>query len=250
MIRLVSRGCFTHNFAKGLVSAPEDREPAVRKLIEGAGGRLVNCYFTTGDTDFIIISEANEAESIIGVCSRRCCLMGENEVIRRLTPERSAQRTKAPKPIVASYQAALRLVASRRDELDLNQRAEKVFHAIERVMLPVLDLDPRNFPTSNARAHPRSKHRARLVSLFPNARWVAAKKKNASVSPPTSANGNCDQGLFRLRHRVRKWPNSKRNPIFGAHRVKIRNNDILNALRRADARARRASGANFCYNQL
>jgi len=65
MIRLVSRGCFTHNFAKGLVSAPEDREPAVRKLIEGAGGRLVNCYFTTGDTDFIIISEANEAESII-----------------------------------------------------------------------------------------------------------------------------------------------------------------------------------------
>ena len=49
MIRLVSRGCFTHNFAKGLVSAPEDREPAVRKLIEGAGGKLVNCYFTTGD---------------------------------------------------------------------------------------------------------------------------------------------------------------------------------------------------------
>ena len=65
MIRLVTRGCFTSNYAKGLVSAPEDREPAVRKLIEGAGGKLVNFYFTTGDTDFMVISEANEAESII-----------------------------------------------------------------------------------------------------------------------------------------------------------------------------------------
>ena len=65
MIRLVTRGCFTHNYAKGLVSAPEDREPAVRKLIEGAGGKLVSFYFTTGDTDFMVISEANEGESII-----------------------------------------------------------------------------------------------------------------------------------------------------------------------------------------
>jgi uncharacterized protein with GYD domain len=65
MIRLVTRGCFTQNYAKGLVGAPEDREPAVRKLIEGAGGKLLNFYFTTGDTDFMVISEANEAESII-----------------------------------------------------------------------------------------------------------------------------------------------------------------------------------------
>ena len=65
MIRLVTRGCFTQNYAKGLVAAPEDREPAVRKLIEGAGGKIVSFYFTTGDTDFLLISEANEAESII-----------------------------------------------------------------------------------------------------------------------------------------------------------------------------------------
>ena len=65
MIRLVTRGCFTESYAKGLVSAPEDREPAVRKLIEGAGGKLLNFYFTTGDTDFIVISEANDAESNI-----------------------------------------------------------------------------------------------------------------------------------------------------------------------------------------
>jgi uncharacterized protein with GYD domain len=65
MIRLVTRGRFTHEYAKGLVGAPEDREPAVRKLIEGAGGKLLSFYFTTGDSDFMVISEANDAESII-----------------------------------------------------------------------------------------------------------------------------------------------------------------------------------------
>lgn len=65
MIRLVTRGRFTHDYAKGLVAAPEDREPAVRKLIEGAGGKLVSFYFTTGDSDFMLISEGNDAESII-----------------------------------------------------------------------------------------------------------------------------------------------------------------------------------------
>ena len=41
MVRLVTRGCFTHNYAKALVSAPEDREPVVRRLIEAVGGKLV-----------------------------------------------------------------------------------------------------------------------------------------------------------------------------------------------------------------
>ena len=65
MVRLVTRGRFTHDYAKGLVAAPEDREPAVRKLIEAAGGKLVSFYFTTGDSDFMVIAEANEAENLI-----------------------------------------------------------------------------------------------------------------------------------------------------------------------------------------
>ena len=65
MIRLVTRGRLTHNYAKGLLAAPEDREPAVRKLIEGVGGKCLNFYFTTGDSDFLLISEANDAENII-----------------------------------------------------------------------------------------------------------------------------------------------------------------------------------------
>src|SRR5262249_34554043 len=65
MARLITRGRFTRDYAKALVAAPEDREPAVRKLIEAVGGKLLNFYFTTGDCDFLIITEAEEPEAII-----------------------------------------------------------------------------------------------------------------------------------------------------------------------------------------
>jgi len=65
MVRLITRGNFTQDYAKGLINAPEDREPAVRKLVEGVGGKLQNFYFTTGDTDFLLVAEANDAESLI-----------------------------------------------------------------------------------------------------------------------------------------------------------------------------------------
>jgi len=65
MIRLVTRGRFTKDFVKGLLDAPEDREPAVRKLIEAAGGKIISFYFTTGESDFLLISEANDAEGVI-----------------------------------------------------------------------------------------------------------------------------------------------------------------------------------------
>ena len=63
MIRLVTRGRFTRDFVKAIVGAPEDREPAVRKLIEGAGGKVICYYVTTGENDFLLISEANESEA-------------------------------------------------------------------------------------------------------------------------------------------------------------------------------------------
>ena len=50
MIRLVTRGRLSQNYAKGFLAAPEDREPAVRKLIEAAGGKLINFYFTVTPT--------------------------------------------------------------------------------------------------------------------------------------------------------------------------------------------------------
>jgi len=66
MIRLTTRGRLTRDHVKGFLAAPEDREIAVHKLIEGAGGKVLSFYFTTGDSDFLLIAEANDAETIIG----------------------------------------------------------------------------------------------------------------------------------------------------------------------------------------
>jgi len=55
MIRLVTRGRFTHSYLKGMLDAPEDREAPVRKLIEEAGGKVISFYVTTGETDFLLI---------------------------------------------------------------------------------------------------------------------------------------------------------------------------------------------------
>ncbi len=65
MLRMITRGRFTRDYAKGLIAAPEDREPAVRKLVEAAGGKLINFYFTTGESDFLMIAETEQAESVI-----------------------------------------------------------------------------------------------------------------------------------------------------------------------------------------
>ena len=72
MIRLVTRGRFSHDFVKAIIGAPEDREPVVRKLIQDAGGKVISYYVTTGETDFLLISEANEDEAVIATI--RPCL--------------------------------------------------------------------------------------------------------------------------------------------------------------------------------
>jgi uncharacterized protein with GYD domain len=64
MPRLITRGRLTQDYAKRMVAAPEDREPAVRKLVEASGGKLIGFYFTTGDSDFMLITEG-ESESTL-----------------------------------------------------------------------------------------------------------------------------------------------------------------------------------------
>ena len=65
MIRLITRGRYTQSSVAGQVKMPEDREIAVRKLVEAGGAKLIGFYITTGDSDFMIIAEAPDAESIV-----------------------------------------------------------------------------------------------------------------------------------------------------------------------------------------
>ena len=53
----ISRGRFTTDAIKGMMSKPENREEAVSKLFESVGGSLIGWYLTFGPHDWLVIGE-------------------------------------------------------------------------------------------------------------------------------------------------------------------------------------------------
>ncbi len=65
MPTFVTTGRFAQDGIRGLMAKPEDRSAAVSSLIEAHGGRLVSYYLTTGHNDFVLITEAPDAEAAV-----------------------------------------------------------------------------------------------------------------------------------------------------------------------------------------
>src|SRR5678815_3703918 len=59
----ISRGRFTTDAIKGMVSKPENREKAVSNLFESMGGRLIGWYLTFGPRDWLVIGEFPDDKS-------------------------------------------------------------------------------------------------------------------------------------------------------------------------------------------
>ena len=55
----ITQGNYTERALKGLVANPEDRENAVRDLMESVGAKLLQIYMTTGEYDFLVIAESD-----------------------------------------------------------------------------------------------------------------------------------------------------------------------------------------------
>ncbi|MEQ8966267.1 MAG: GYD domain-containing protein [Azospirillaceae bacterium] len=61
----ITQGRFSQKAIEGFVAKPEDRRDAVAKLMEAAGGRLIDYYVTFGDYDFLIISEGHDNKDVV-----------------------------------------------------------------------------------------------------------------------------------------------------------------------------------------
>ncbi len=57
MPRYLHKFTYSKEAVKGLVSKSENRMEAIRPLIEAAGGKLIDAYYTLGDFDGIMITE-------------------------------------------------------------------------------------------------------------------------------------------------------------------------------------------------
>ncbi|GEP02334.1 GYD domain-containing protein [Methylobacterium oxalidis] len=55
----ITQGRFTTQAVRGMMATPENREEALRELIEASGGTLRGYYFTFGEYDFLTISEGS-----------------------------------------------------------------------------------------------------------------------------------------------------------------------------------------------
>ena len=55
----ITQGNYSEKAIKGMVDNPQDRMGAVAGLMESVGAKLLNYYVTTGEYDFLIVSEGD-----------------------------------------------------------------------------------------------------------------------------------------------------------------------------------------------
>jgi uncharacterized protein with GYD domain len=65
MARYIVTGSYTGAAMKGMMAKPSDREAATSALVAAAGGKLHAFYLTTGDTDFLMITETNNLPDML-----------------------------------------------------------------------------------------------------------------------------------------------------------------------------------------
>ena len=62
-----TQGRFTREYLKGGLAKPEDRQAAISRLCEQAGGKMLHLYFLLGQYDFAVISEMPDAEAAAAI---------------------------------------------------------------------------------------------------------------------------------------------------------------------------------------
>ncbi len=63
----VLRGRYGSEALKGMVASPEDRESAIARVLEKAGGKLISYYLTFGEDDWLVIFECPSNEVALSI---------------------------------------------------------------------------------------------------------------------------------------------------------------------------------------
>lgn len=67
MPMFVSQGRYSESAVKAMLAKPEDRAAPVAKLIQQAGGKLVDFYLLFGENDWMVIYEAPSGQEAAAV---------------------------------------------------------------------------------------------------------------------------------------------------------------------------------------
>jgi uncharacterized protein with GYD domain len=65
MAIFITQGNYTQNAMKGMIDKPEDRAGAVANLMESVGAKLLQYFVTTGEYDFLVVSEGKNLTDLV-----------------------------------------------------------------------------------------------------------------------------------------------------------------------------------------
>jgi len=65
MAIFITQGNYTEQAMKGMIDKPEDRASAVANLMESVGAKLLQYFVTTGEYDFLVVSEGKNITDLV-----------------------------------------------------------------------------------------------------------------------------------------------------------------------------------------
>src|SRR5215510_12419215 len=100
-------GCYTQQAAKGMLENPSDREVAAAAIIKAAGGTQKAFYITTGDTDWMSISEFADGADLlpVGLVTAASGAVSNVKTIRAYTATEFRKAQEKAAKIAPAYKA-------------------------------------------------------------------------------------------------------------------------------------------------
>ena len=63
----IYRGRYNAEAVKGMMTVPDDREAAIAKVLQNAGGKLLAYYLTFGEDDFLTIADCPDHHAALAL---------------------------------------------------------------------------------------------------------------------------------------------------------------------------------------
>jgi uncharacterized protein with GYD domain len=107
----ISRGRFTPDAVKGMLTKAEDREEAVAKLFKSVGGRLIGWYLTFGHHDWLVISECPDERAAASALLAAAAggSLSEMETTVAMTAREAAATFESAGKVARSFRSARRI---------------------------------------------------------------------------------------------------------------------------------------------
>jgi uncharacterized protein with GYD domain len=91
-----------------MVASPEDREAAIAKVIEKAGGKLIAYYLTFGEDDWLLIADCpnNEVATTIAIVGAAGGSITDTKTTVAMTSKQAMAAFKAAGELAKSFKSA------------------------------------------------------------------------------------------------------------------------------------------------